>query len=242
MLLVLALVTATVSPPAPAVGDLITVEFQAPVQLDASEDYEVVSKQDRRVVIRTFTPRPLRLSGTTAGVRFANLTVPVRSVLRKNDDMKPAPLSPPRPLPAPRLPWLAIGAAAALAAATWLWLARLARPALEQALPSISPDELYRRTVLDLRRRPSLSLRWAALADATRRFLAATRPRLSSSLTTTEILPRLDDRERVVAEILRQGDLEKFSAAGAPPRDFDALSAEALDLAHPEPPPEEAPR
>ena len=44
-------------------------------------------------------------------------------------------------------------------------------------------------------------------------------------------MPRLDERERVVEEILRQGDLEKFSRRGAKLREFDELADRVLELA-----------
>src|SRR5688572_30216167 len=114
--LLLATVTATFHPPQPKVGDLITVEFAAPVVLDESRDFEVVSRQGRRVVVRTFTPKPFVLSGVVGGnVRFTNLIVPVGSVLKRGDAMKPAPLAPPVKIPYAREPFIAIAIAAACA-------------------------------------------------------------------------------------------------------------------------------
>lgn len=227
--LLLAAVTATFQPAAPAVGDRIVVEFAAPVTLDASPDYEILQHGGNFAVVRTFRPRPFALSGTAGNVRFRNLVVPVRSVLNPNDDLKPAPLKAPRPLPYPRQPFLDIAVAAAAALVLWLAAWRLARRA-QQALevPVIPADARFRLAVAAAKEAPE---RWAALADATRRYLAETRPQLGSDLTTTELVPRLRERERIVREILRQGDLEKFSLHGAEPEDFDDVARRALELA-----------
>lgn len=235
---VLAIVTASFTPAQPKVGDLITVTFAAPVALDASKDYEIVSRAGSTVVVRTFEPRPFALSGTLGPltgkhVRFRNLRVPMGSVLKQGDDLTPAPLAPPRPPAIPWALWIAIAVAALLAigAAILLWRRwRRKKPAAEP-LPRLTAEERFRRAVLVLRESPSRPLRWAALADETRRFLAATRPRLGSDLTTTELVPRLAEQEQVVEEILRQGDLEKFSRRGAVEREFDELTDRVLDLA-----------
>jgi hypothetical protein len=85
--------------------------------------------------------------------------------------------------------------------------------------------------VIALREDPRRSDRWAVLADATRAFLAESRAGLSSDLTTTELVPRLAEHDRIVADILRQGDMEKFSREGALPRDFNEVAGRALELA-----------
>jgi len=246
ILTILAAVTVTFTPPAPTVGDPITITFAQPVKLDPSPAYEVVTgvvrasgapreaRQSRaplqhQVVVRTFAPRPFTLSGTTGGVRFRNLTVPVRSVLKQNDDLVPAPLTPPHAIPYPRAPFIAIAIAALFAIATWALAWVLARRAMRVVLePAITADERFRRAVAEARAHED---RWAALADATRAYLAETRANLGSELTTTELLPRLDEREHVVVDILRHGDMEKFSPVGAPLRDFDEVASKALELA-----------
>lgn len=233
ILAVLAVVTATFQPPVPKVGDLITLEFAQPVRLDASERYEIVSQEERRVVVRTFEPEPFRLSGVAGDVRFRNLEIPVASVLKENDDLAPAPLVPPRAMTWPRLPLIAIGLAALAALLAWAalwWAVKRQRPAV--SAPPLAPDEQFRRTVQAIRAQ-RVSHRWAALADATRRYLAATRVELREDLTTSEILPLLRPDEAIVAVILRQGDLEKFSLRGAEPHDFDRIADEALALAVP---------
>jgi hypothetical protein len=228
---VLAAVTATFHPSAPKVGDLITVEFAAPVVLDPSSDYEVVSRAGNRVVVRTFAPKPFVMSGAVGGVRFANLKVPVKSVLAPNDAMTPAPLSPPVKVPYPRAPFLAIAIAALAAIATWAavwWRAKHAAKA-KVAQPALSPEERFRNAVLVLRRNREHPRRWAALADETRAFLAATR-HLGSELTTTELVPRLSERDRVAEDILRHGDIEKFAPRGTPKAEFEDVAERALML------------
>jgi hypothetical protein len=229
ILVLLAAVTVTFSPAQPTVGTPIAVEFRETVKLDPSPEYEVVESSGRRVVVRTFVPQPFALSGTVGNVRFRGLKVPVASVLKPNDDLKPAPLAPPAPQPYPRRPFYAIGIAALAALAAWLLVWKFARKALDvPVVPEIPADERFRRAVVVAKTQPE---RWAALADATRAYLAATRPRLGSDLTTTELVPRLLEDERIVFEILRQGDLEKFSLGGAEPEDFETVAQRALELA-----------
>lgn len=236
MILVLALVTATLHPAAPRVGDRITVTFAAPVVLDASPAYEVVERQGNRVVLQTFEPKPFVMSGTAGGVRFSNLRVPVTSVLKPDDDLTPAPLAPPRPVPYPIAPFVAIGVAALAALGAWVLLWLRSRKSAAVPLPAtglVRPEDRYRSAVLALRNNPSRAARWALLANETRAYLAATRPQLGGDLTTSELLPRLREHEAIVREILRQGDLEKFSPRGAPLCDFDEVAARALELVTP---------
>lgn len=233
ILLILAVVTASFQPPSPKVGDLITIQFAAPVTLDASPEYEVVSRNGNQVVVRTFTPKPFALSGVTGNVRFKNLKVPVGSVLAPNDQLAPAPLVPPRKVPYPRAPFIAIAIAAFCAAAAWaaVWWRSKKRVAAVATQPLLAPEERFRRAVLALREDPSHAKRWAKLADETRAYLAATRPHLRSDLTTTELVPRLRDDDRIVVDILRQGDREKFSPWGAEAKDFEEVADRALELA-----------
>jgi hypothetical protein len=230
--LVLAAATAGISPSAPKVGDLITVEFAAPVTLDASPDYEVVSRAGNRVVVRTFAPKPFVMSGAVGGVRFTNLKVPVTSVLKPNDSMAPAPLVPPVKVPYPRAPFIGIAIAALAVVVTWAavwWRARHVAAA-KVVQPSLSPEERFRNAVLALRRNGEHPRRWAALADETRAFLAATR-HLGSELTTTELVPRLSEHDRVAEDILRHGDVEKFAPRGTPNAEFEDVAQRALTLA-----------
>ncbi|HEX7154296.1 MAG TPA: hypothetical protein VF618_22600 [Thermoanaerobaculia bacterium] len=225
------LVTATIQPPAPAVGDLITVDFENAPVLDKSTAYEVVAQQGKRVVVRTFEPKPFTITGTTGGVRFADVVVPVRSVLPLNDPLTPAPLKPPREAAMPRRPFVAIGLAALAALLAWLAVYLRSRRRVDApVVPALPPQEQFRRTVLTLRDDPRAPRRWAALADATRAYLAATQPHLGAELTTTEVCARLSVEQGVVTEILRQGDYEKFSPWGAPLANFDAIADRALAL------------
>ena len=249
ILAILAVVSATLQPAQPKVGDLITVQFQAPVTLDAAQDFEVVSRSGNKVVLRTFLPKPFVLSGVTGNVRFTNLIVPVGTVLQKNDQLTPAPLAPPREVPYPREPFIAIAIAALAAIAAWaaVWWRSRRQQEVIAPVPLLAPDERFRRAVLSLREDPSQPQRWARLADETRAYLAATRPHLPSDLTTSELVPRLGEPERVVEVILHMGDVEKFApdaggaaaasaaedAGGRPSTetDFDDVANRALELA-----------
>lgn len=221
----LALIAATISPSQPAVGDLVTVTFPEAVTLQPSQSYEVVSHQGDRVIVRTFEPKPFTMEGS-----FGQVRIPVRSVLQRGDDLKPAPLVPPQAVPYPREPWIAIAAAAALAALAWLFAWWRSRRKVTAPVIVLAPEAQYRQSIELLLGRASKPMRWATLADATRAYLAATRPRLGAELTTTELLRRLEPHEAVVQEILRQGDLEKFSLRGPEPRDFDDVARRALGL------------
>lgn len=219
---VLAIATATIRPAAPTVGDLITIDLGQPVIVQPSPSYEIVAQHGKRVVVRTFEPKPFLLRGP-------NFVVPVRSVLKEKDTLQPAPLQPPRLGGAPKLPLVLIAIAGLFAVLVWAAVLLRARTAEPVIVPMAPPDLRFRETVVALRNDPRGRKRWAALADATRAYLAATRPHLGPELTTRELLAR--QPEPVVGEILTQGDLEKFSPWGAEPVDFDAVAARALELA-----------
>lgn len=227
---VLLLVTASFRPAHPTVGDLITLDFKQPVTIEPSPQFEIVSQKGSRVVIRTFEPRPFAISGRAGDQRFRNLVIPVRSVLKPRDNMTPAPLKPPRPEPYPRLPFVAMGMAAIVALATWAVVLVLARRAAAARVPrpAVPPADRFRAAVIALRDHPNAPRRWARLADALREYLAET-GELRRDLTTTEVIARA--ASPVIAEILRQGDLEKFSPWGARPGDFAAVADRALELA-----------
>ena len=234
MILFFLIFTATFRPATPTVGDLITIDFQHPVVLDSSPAYEIVSQKGNRVVVRTFEPKPIALSGVSGGVRFRNLNVPVRSVLQPKDKLEPAPLQPPRRIPYPRAPFVAIAIAALVAIVSWAVVIFLARSQIadrrSQELVA-DPSERFRQTVAALRADRSRPLRWAQLADATRVYVASLSPHLGIELTTSQLLPRVDAQHvAVIAQILRQGDLEKFSPWGAPFADFEVLATGALEL------------
>jgi hypothetical protein len=234
MIFLFLMFTATFRPATPTVGDLVTIDFQKPVVLDPSTAYEIVSHKGNRVVVRTFEPKPIALSGVSGGIRFRNLNVPIRSVLQPKDKLEPAPLRPPVAVPYPRAPFIAIGIAALVAAVAWILVIALSRAqSAERAAqePERDPSERFRATIAALRANPSSTHRWALLADATRTYLASLSPHLGIDLTTSQILPRVDAQHvAVIAQILRQGDLEKFSPWGAPSADFDSIAERALDL------------
>ena len=235
MIFALLLVTATFRPAAPAVGDLITIEFQKPVVLERAEHYEIVSQKGNRAVIRTFRPEPIGLAGKTGDVTFKGLIIPIRSVLAADDRLEPAPLKPPVAPPRSQRPIAAIAIAALTAALTWAAVMFLRRRIARKlyAAPPVPAAERFRLTVATLRSDDRAPHRWAALADASRAFLAEEYPNLGSELTTTEILSRFGDATgagRTLMEILQMGDLEKFSPWGAPDRDFSSIADRALTL------------
>jgi hypothetical protein len=234
--------TATFHPPKPAVGDLITIQFAQPATLDPSPDYEVMGPSpgpslrsgppsprgagrgdSRVIVIRTFMPRPIALSGVSGGVRFRNLVVPVRSVLAPKDAMQPAPLVPPRVPPQPRTAMIAILIASVLAVAGWVTAYLLSREKKVEPAVYVAPAERFRIAVKQSARSKQ---RWASLANAVRAYLAARG--YGPDLTSSQLLGQLHDE--VVEEILRLGDLEKFSPWGAPAGDFDGAAQRALTL------------
>jgi len=218
--------TAIVRPSQPTVGDLITIEYSEPVTVKPSSDYEIVSRTPTSVVVRTFAPRPITVHSTGADV-----VIGIKSVLAKNDRLEPAPLRPPREVPASRNAWIAIAIAALCAAVTWL-LVYLRKPAAQVVIePSVPADVRFRNAVQAAARAPR---KWAALADATRQYLAATYPGLGVELTTEVLLAMSGGMAAALQKILRQGDLEKFSPWGAEPADFNAAAEQALDLIAPE--------
>jgi hypothetical protein len=217
---ILVLIAATVRPPNPTVGDLITIDFPAPVTVQAATDFEIVSRAPRRVVIRAFDPKPLVVH-TSSG----DVVVAMRSVLQPNDPLQPSPLKPPREEAYPRMPFYAIAAAAFAAIAMWTLAWLLSRRRAPKPVIVIAPADAFRIAVTAAARSPK---KWADLADALRAYLAASDARFGSELTTSEVLERSDDP--VIAEVLRQGDLEKFSPWGARATDFDSLAVRALGL------------
>ena len=225
--LFLALVT-SIHPPRPAVGDPVTLQFSVPVVLDPSSAYEVVRRQGNSVVVRTFQPRPFVVTGRV-GLEEVRVEVPIRSVLKPKDDLKPAPLKPPASDPAPRRPLIAIGIASLLALMGWIGVVLLARRHARAEEPVIAPVERYRAAITSLRAERRGAMRWARLADATRAYLAAVDSRFGSDLTTSEILGQVPDPS-ALRQILHQGDLEKFSPWGPAQIDFDLVADHALQI------------
>ena len=262
-MLALLLLTAitTFQPVRPTVGDPITIDFAAPTTVDPSPDYEVVSRSGRRVVIRTFVPHTIAVTGKAADGPVS-VMIPIHSVLKPDDKLEPAPLKPPKAEPWPRLPFIAIGIAALCAIGAWTAVVLLARRRKPKMVVVVVPAELYRSRVLGLRR-ASIGMRWASLADAVRAYLASVRSDLGAELTTKELLARVGESEQVgevageppaeqppgrrrydnardvLGQVLHQGDLEKFSPWGPAPADFDDAVNRALEIPlWIEPPPE----
>jgi hypothetical protein len=230
LLSLLLALTITTRPPRITVGDPVTIELsKAPVVLQKPIDYEVVSRQGNRVVVRTFQPKGFTVSGMAGGEPFQQ-KIDVQTVLKPKDDLKAAPLAPPRTEPEPLLPWIVVGAMGLLAIGAWTWVALRVRDAAPPvaAEPPLTPAARFVTTVERLRHTPDTPRRWALLADALRDYLAATRE-LSPDLTTTELLTLTHDA--VIADVLHQGDLEKFSPWGAPPVDFETVAQRVLELA-----------
>jgi hypothetical protein len=223
-LLVLALIT-TFHPARPTIGDPITIDFAAPTTVAPSPDYEVVSRSGNSVVIRTFVPHTIAVTGRSADGPVS-VMIPIHSVLKPDDKLEPAPLIPPRSEPWPRLPFVAIAIAALAAIAAWTAVVLLAKRRVPKPRVVVVPAEAFRTRVLALR--SDAPMRWAHLSDALRAYLAAVRADLGAELTTSELLSRVD--EGAVAQILRQGDLEKFSPWGAAPLNFDDAINRALEI------------
>jgi hypothetical protein len=225
------LLITTFLPARPTIGDAITIHFAAPVTVNPSPDYEVVSRSGNSVVIRTFVPHTIAVTGQSAEGPVS-VMIPIHSVLKADDKLDPAPLKPPNPEPWPRLPFIAIGIAALAAIAAWTAVVLLAKRGVTKPRIVIVPAEQFRTRVLALRNDPRMPMRWARLADAVRAYLAAVRADLGTELTTSEVLARIGDDQSAdfLTAILRQGDLEKFSPWGAAPADFDALSRVALEI------------
>jgi hypothetical protein len=228
----------TFQPVRPTVGDPITIDFAAPTTVDPSPDYEVVSRNGRQVVIRTFVPHTIAVNGKTADGPVT-VMIPIHSVLKPDDKLEPAPLKPPKAEPWPRLPFVAIGIAALCAIVAWTAVVLLARRRKAKPVVVVLPAERFRERVLGLRR-AAIGMRWAHLADAVRAYLSSVRADLGAELTTKELLARVGERD-AVAQILHQGDLEKFSPWGPAPADFDDAVNRALEIPlwlEPEPEPE----
>jgi hypothetical protein len=219
------LLITTFQPAKPSIGDPVTITFASPTTVEPSADYEVLSRNGNSVVIRSFVPHTIAVNGRAADGPVS-VMIPIHSVLKPDDKLEPAPLKPPRPEPWPRMPFVAIGIAALAAIGAWTAVVLLAKRMVPKPIVVIAPADEFLRRVRALR--PDAPKRWATLADIVRAYLAAARPELGAELTTSELLSRVD--QRAIAQILRQGDLEKFSPWGAAPADFDAVANEALQI------------
>jgi len=187
------LLITTFHPAKATIGDPITIEFAAPTVVDPSPDYEVISRAGSSVVIRTFVPHSITVTGRAADGPVS-VVIPIHSVLAPDDKLEPAPLKPPVPEPWPRLPFVAIGIAALAAIAAWTAAVILAKRRVPKPHIVIVPSEAFRSRVLALR--GNAPMRWAGLADAVRAYLAAVRPDLGAELTTAELLSRIEEEEQ----------------------------------------------
>jgi hypothetical protein len=193
-LLVLALIT-TFHPARPSVGDPITIDFASPATVDSSPDYEVIARNGNSVVIRTFVPHTITVSGHTA-VGAITVMIPIHSVLKTDDKLEPAPLKPPREEPWPRLPFMAIGLAALAAIAAWTAVVLLAKQRAATPRVVVVPVDEFRTRVIALRSDRGAAMRWARLAGAVRAYLAAVCADWGAELTTSELLDRIEKEEQ----------------------------------------------
>jgi len=219
------LLITTFQPAKPTIGDPVTITFASPTTVEPSPDYEVISRAGNSVVIRTFVPHTISVNGRAADGPVS-VMIPIHSVLKPDDKLEPAPLKPPKPERWPRMPFVAIGIAALAAITAWAAVVMLAKRRVPKPHIVIVPADEFRRRLRTLR--PDSPKRWATLADIVRAYLAAVRSDLGAELTTSELLSRVD--HAAIAQILRQGDLEKFSPWGAAAADFDALANQALEI------------
>jgi hypothetical protein len=237
------LLITTFRPAKPTIGDPVTITFASPTTVEASAEYEVVSRNGNSVVIRSFVPHTITVNGRAADGPVS-VMIPIHSVLKPDDKLEPAPLKPPKPERWPRMPFVAIGIAALAAIGAWTAVVLLAKRMVAKPIIVIVPADEFLRRVRALR--PDAPKRWATLAGIVRAYLAAARPDLGAELTTSELLSRLageppavqpPSRRRydeggasLIAQILRQGDLEKFSPWGAASDDFNAIANQALEI------------
>ena len=231
------------TPSTPTVGDQIALVFSTgpseTIRIDPSASYEIVSITGNRAVVRAFQPGDIVIQGEIRGpsgvVKFDQLKITIRSVLEVNDKLEPAPLAPPLRSESPRAAPIAIGVALAAAAAAWGALLLLLRGIREigPVVITLGAVDEYRAALERLRGTQGTVLH-VELADATRRYLARTDQRLSSDLSSREMVGALridgnmNDAWPNVAELLRAGDHAKFAPTagkyGDPSQSGDALA------------------
>jgi hypothetical protein len=211
------------------VGDPVTIDLPKGTVVQPSPDYEIVSRSGSRLTVRTFQPKSFTVKGTSGGRPFAQ-TVDVRSVLTPGDDLVPAPLVPPRGGNEPWLPWILVALAALSAIAAWIRLLPRRPKVVEVIEPPLTPEQRFEAAV---RAAAASSQPWARLADALRDYLSAVAD-LPLDLTTTQLLARTENSTieySTITEVLREGDLEKFSPWGVRRTDFDDVARKALEIA-----------
>lgn len=230
-------------PAAPTVGDSVRIEYTieegSRIVPDVRPEYEIVSVEGGTLVVRSFRPGNFTVTGSVErdGVSeaFRGPGIEVRSVLGENDNLEPAPVKPPILHPPQQLPRIMIASAAA--AALLAWAAVLLLKTRDETLPAPLPgmDDRFLAALETLRRRPFNQEAVAEVAQLTRDFLARRDPALSRELTTTELVARLlespDARLAApVKDVLREGDLAKFSPWGSRFEGMPALVDRAKEL------------
>lgn len=216
-------------PAAPTVGDPVRIEYQivpgARIVPDVSSAYEIVSADGSTMIVRSFRPGPLTVAGSVerdGGIRepFRGPTIEVRSVLAEDDELQPAPLKPPVAPPAEKFPSVAIACAAGAALLAWagvlLWKVK---DGPDTSLPP-GLEQTFRARLSALRLRPFEQEAVAEVAELTREFLARHDPAYARELTSTELISRLRESPDFrfagpVTDVLREGDLAKFSPWGS---------------------------
>lgn len=244
IVLSLSVVPVSYQPGQPTVGDLVIVNV--PIRMGEkilvrpSDRYEVVSTASNRIVVRAFQPGPFLLEGVIAGESgrrtFRGPEIRVRSVLSQNDSLKPAGLKPPVAIETTSAQWITIASAAAACVLIWGAVAGRKQGLTQSAGEALTPAQEYRAVIMELRRRPPSDEGFALLADATRRFLSRVEPGYGRELTTFELLTTMHRRGSGapsvahVRNLLREGDLAKFSPWGTGALSHDQTFVEAESL------------
>ena len=215
-------------PSNPTVGDPVTIEYRVtegerilPLE---EEGYEIVSADGGTLVVRSFRPGPFTVQGTVErdGISqpFSGPRVDVRSVLVEGDALEPAPLKPPVELPVQRMPLLAIAGAAVAAIIAWAALFLLKGRSILPDAPVATREHLYIERLENLRTRPFDQAAVAEVAELVREYLASNDSGLARELTSRELLERARHSTATgiaapLSEVLREGDLAKFSPWGS---------------------------
>jgi hypothetical protein len=235
----------SITPATPTVGDPVTLTFPSSwqeVELESSDEYELVSAEANVVVVRSFKPGELTVeaSGRDAAgnaLQTPPVVVRVASVLEENDSMKPAPFAPPVDLPRNRAALWSLGTAAAAAALLWGALFAISPAARTEEAAAVPLDAVtaFHASVDEAMQMPPGDPRWIALAEALRTYLAAAAPTLGRELTTRELLGAVSSRHgsdvaSLLGSVLRGGDLSKFSPWGAGTAAAEELRARLHEL------------
>lgn len=238
-LILAAVLQVTRTPPAPTIGDTVSVTFPADVRevtFDDREGLEIISRDGNRAVLRIFRVGPMGLQGylTHADgrrLRFHSLEIPVQSVLKAGDSENPSPLAPPLPLPDDRRPWIAVACAAGAALIAWTALLFFKRRRPAMTAPASAGDELL-AALEAAARLANRDARLIAAAEAVRRFLdgvgAAPRALTSGELATVLREHAVAGRAvEIVEQLLRAADAAKFSPWGSEIEDDRAIMSQA---------------